>query len=405
MVDSLWAVVYGLSTLNCNFGLKIDVTKIMEGKLFEAFDKIDRQQWVEKIIADLKGESYDSLRWQTAGLSGEPVFTQEDLPDPLPNLANVHEKGNRSWVNYQWIGVSSEKEANANALHALNQGADGIIFEVSQLPDWPVLLKEIDLRYCHLGLIDAGTENYGLAQSFQELYQGNEAGASKIRGFISQAEEKNGINPAGTSFKYLSLRSPGTVSPGLPVAELAAQLAQAAAVFDALTDEGVSPASLFSQVQFQLNMADSYFVEIAKFRAMRSLAVRFASAYGVQLKVQEVEILAMSSDWTSPLEDPHSHLLHATTQAMSAILGGADALCVRPFYSVFEDDSLAERAARNISTILKEEAYLNKVADPAAGSYLVESLTQQIAKQAWQLFLNTEKTGGINSYKCTMVNG
>ena len=397
---------YGLSTTNRTFGLKIDVTKIMGKKLFEAFNKIDRQQWVEKIITDLKGESYDKLRWQTAGLSGEPVFTQEDLPpDPLPNLANVHEDGTRSWVNYQWIRVASEKEANAKALHALNQGADGIIFEVDQLPDWQVLLKEIDLRYCHLGLIEAGTRNYGLAQSFQDRYKGNEAEISKIRGFISQAGEKNAIGPVGTSFKYLNLRKPCTVPPELPVAELAAQLAQAAAIFDVLTDEGTPPASLFSQVQFQLNMADSYFVEIAKFRAMRSLAVRFASAYGVPLGVQEVEILAMSSDWTTPPEDPHSHLLHATTQAMSAILGGADALCVRPFYSVFEDDSLAERAARNISNILKEEAYLDKVADPAAGTYLVESLTQQIAEQAWQLFLNIEETKGINSYKCTMVNG
>ena len=377
----------------------------MGEKLFEAFDKIDRQQWLEKIVTDLKGESYDSLRWQSAGLSGEPVFTQEDLPDPLPNLANVHEEGTRSWVNYQWIGVASEKEANAKALHALNQGADGIIFEVSQLPDWPILLKKIDLRYCHLGLIDASTENYDLAQSFQDWYKGNEAAVPKISGFISQAGEKNTIGTAGSSFKYLNLQRPCTVPPELPVAELASQLTQAADVFDVLTDKGASPESLFSQVQFQLNMADSYFVEIAKFRAMRSLAVRFASAYGVQLGVQEVEILAMSSDWTNPLEDPHSHLLHATTQAMSAILGGADALCVRPFYSVFEDDSLAERAALNISTILKEEAYLDKVADPAAGTYLIESLTQQIAEQAWQLFLNIEENGEINSYKCTMVNG
>lgn len=379
----------------------------MDEKLFEAFDKIDRQQWLEKIVTDLKGKDYDNLRWEAAGLSGEPVFTKDDLPETLPILANVHKapalEGARSWANYQWIKVDSEKEANAKALHALNHGATGIIFEVSQIPDWHVLLKEIDLRYCHLGLIDAGIEGHGLAKAFQDRYKNNGVDASKLKGFISQAGEKNIISQSNTSFNYLNLQVPAETTRGLPVVEVATQLARAASVFDKLTDEGPTPAILFGQTQFQLNMGDSYFVEIAKFRAMRSLAVRFASAYKVELGVQDIEILAMSSDWSAPLDDMHSHMLHATAQAMSAILGGADAICLKPFYPVFEDKSLAERAARNISTILREESYFDKVIDPTAGTYFIESLTQQITEQAWQLFLAIEEAGGIDQVDLAQV--
>jgi methylmalonyl-CoA mutase len=91
-------------------------------------------------------------------------------------------------------------------------------------------------------------------------------------------------------------------------------------------------------------------------------------------------------------------MLRTQTEAMSAILGGTDSLTVEPFDIVFRHpDEFSERIARNQQLILKEEAYFDKVADPSAGSYYIENLTNLIAENAWKLFLEIEEHGGFLS--------
>jgi len=93
--------------------------------------------------------------------------------------------------------------------------------------------------------------------------------------------------------------------------------------------------------------------------------------------------------------DPYVNMLRTTTSSMSAILGGADSLTVQPFDVPFETPTaFAERIARNQQLIIKEESYFYKVADPAAGSYYVESLTDSLIKAAWELFLEIQEKGG-----------
>ena len=81
---------------------------------------------------------------------------------------------------------------------------------------------------------------------------------------------------------------------------------------------------------------------------------------------------------------------------MSAVLGGTDSLTVLPFDLIYEQPSeFAERIARNQQSLLKYEAHFDKIADPAAGSYYIESLTASIAEQAWKLFLEIQDKGGF----------
>jgi methylmalonyl-CoA mutase len=92
------------------------------------------------------------------------------------------------------------------------------------------------------------------------------------------------------------------------------------------------------------------------------------------------------------------NMLRTQTEAMSAILGGADSLTVQPFDTTFrQPDEFSERIARNQQLILKEESYFGKVADPSAGSYYIENLTQLIAENSWKLFVETEEQGGFLS--------
>jgi methylmalonyl-CoA mutase len=100
------------------------------------------------------------------------------------------------------------------------------------------------------------------------------------------------------------------------------------------------------------------------------------------------------------LKDPYTNLLRQTTEAMSAITGGTDAIVVKPYdlYSTSGPSELSERMALNISNILKEESYFDAVIDPLGGSYSIESSTTEIARKAWSKFQDLEQLeGGVKS--------
>jgi methylmalonyl-CoA mutase len=127
-----------------------------------------------------------------------------------------------------------------------------------------------------------------------------------------------------------------------------------------------------------------YFMEIAKLRAARALYARMAAAYGAPAETRIHAVTALSN---KSIYDPWTNLLRSTTEALSAVLGGADSLRVLAA-------GYPARLARNIQLILKEEAHLDKVADPAGGSWFIENLTASLAAEAWKLFQQVEAMGG-----------
>jgi methylmalonyl-CoA mutase len=380
----------------------------MEENLFKDFAGVSRDTWQKKIVADLKGQALDSLDWETAGLKGGPVYTREDLPDILPDVRNLNRQpevyGLRSWVNYQLIEVQDDKEANRKALQALNNGADGLIFRLKHQTDFRILLAEIKHAYCHISLVDDTGEKDTLNQFLAHL-QSAEADLAAINGYYQGNADVSAAVALLPDYKFYYTDN-SSAKGYEPIKEIALALAQAADLLDTATEAGKPVSTLFNQLQFQLSLGTSYFTEIAKFRAMRTLAIRFASAYEVELTPGDITIFAKSSDWTEPVDDQYSYLLMATTQAMAAIIGGTDALCIQPFYPVFEPRQkvLAERIARNISNVLKDESYFDKVIDPASGSYFVESITHEMSEKAWQLFLDIESAGGYASLSPDQIN-
>lgn len=374
----------------------------MKEKLFEDFARVSRDEWQNKIVTDLKGKPLDALNWEVSGLSGGPIFTKEDLPEKLSSLANVNDQpdtfGARNWVNYQLIEVHSDKEANLQALEALNAGTEGLIFRLDSRPDLPALLAGIQSEYCNLSFIDqiAGSN---LPEELLNYLESVQADLSKVNGYYTGSASIQAASERLPHYKLLNIHANEYQVINSPIKEIAATLSKAAEIFDLHTERGVEASTLLAQTQYELSLGTSYFTEIAKYRAMRGLAVHFAATYDITMQPGEASILANTGNWTEPIDDKHSYMLRATTEAMAAILGGTDALCIQPFYNVFEEQqkALAERAARNISNVLKEESYFNKVIDPASGSYFVESLTHDIMNKSWQLFLNMEAAGGYSS--------
>jgi methylmalonyl-CoA mutase len=138
-------------------------------------------------------------------------------------------------------------------------------------------------------------------------------------------------------------------------------------------------------------------MEIAKLRAARMLYARIIEQYEPKNERSfKCFFHCTNSRWNKTVFDPYTNLLRATTEAMSAIIGGTDCLTIQPFDMSFrEPDASSIRLSRNIQNILRNESYFSKVADPAGGSYYVEMLTDAVAREAWELFKKVQSLGGF----------
>ena len=166
-----------------------------------------------------------------------------------------------------------------------------------------------------------------------------------------------------------------------------------------LTGRGLSAVYAASKIRFSFGVGSGYFPEIAKLRAARLLWSTVMNAFHPgNSEGFMMDIHSVTRKWNKTINDPYVNMLRTQTEAMSAILGGTDSLTVEPFDIAFrKPDEFSERIARNQQLILKEESYFDKVADPSAGSYYIENLTQLIAENAWKLFVETEEQGGFLS--------
>ena len=350
----------------------------MEQRLFSDFESQTAEEWKAKLIADLKGKPYEDLLWENLGLKGKPFYTKTDLPETLPQLSKLHTQpeafGNRNWTNYQFIAVNDVKEANKVALLALENGADSLLFDIKELPNFILLLKDIQLNYCQVSFESEELATDLIYKEYINYIDNLKIERSAITGFISGM----GIyfQTETPSLKTIMVKS-SAYNDDLPK-QIATQLADLITVID---NSSVNATNIFGCTAFAIELGKDYFGEIAHHRALRLSLQKLAHSYG--LTSSEPMIISISPDWSEAIDDPHSFMLQATTQAMSAIIGGTDALLIRPFYNVFQQNkALAERMARNISNILKEESYLAKNMDPAAGSYYLESLTHDMAEKA-----------------------
>lgn len=152
--------------------------------------------------------------------------------------------------------------------------------------------------------------------------------------------------------------------------------------------EGRPPAAAANACEFVFAVGSTYFIEIAKLRAARLLWATAMSAFDPDPSaIAPMRVHVRTSRANKSVYDPYTNLLRATTEAMSAAIGGADSLLVEPH-------GFEPHLAINVQRILAEESHLDAVVDPAAGSYYVEAVTDALARDAWALFQQIEAAGG-----------
>lgn len=431
-------------------------------KLFTEFPPITTEVWEAQIVAELKGKDYEkTLVWRTnEGFNVRPYYRSENieglsftenLPGQFPYIRGKQAKGN-SWLVRQEITVTDFKAANAKALEILNKGVTslGFVFENCteiSVDDLKVLLNGICLESAEVNFVMA-CKNGTLVKSLVDYVKKEQYAPEKVDLSISHDpigrftlrgkfccsetevfEKTKEIIEAVDGFcktQVIAVNGKNFNNAGSSIVqELGFSLAIGAEYLTRLTEAGLDSGKVAPKIRFNFGIGGNYFMELAKLRAARLLWANIVKAYapkcfcdseckcegdckeGICLCAASMNIHCETSTWNKTIYDPYVNMLRTQTEAMSAVLGGTDSLTVLPFDAVYEQPTdFAERIARNQQALLKEEVHFDKIADPAAGSYYIETLTVSIAEEAWKLFLEVQGKGGfIAAFRQGFVQG
>lgn len=178
--------------------------------------------------------------------------------------------------------------------------------------------------------------------------------------------------------------------------ELAFALATGVEYLREMQTRGLAIDVVAPRIRFAFSIGSHFFMEIARLRAARVLWARIVKAFGGNEESQKMIIHGRTSAYDKTVCDPYVNMLRTTTEAFAGVVGGCDSLHVSPFDEVVRaPDRFSRRIARNTHTVLREECHLPRTVDPAGGSWYVENLTDAVARNAWILFQDVEKMGGM----------
>jgi methylmalonyl-CoA mutase len=164
----------------------------------------------------------------------------------------------------------------------------------------------------------------------------------------------------------------------------------------AMTAARLSVDDAARQMLFTLSLGTHHFLAICKLRAARQLWSLVIEASGGSPAAGAMRIHAQTSRRVLTRRDPYVNLLRNTVSLFAAAVGGAESITSEPFDAAIGlPDDFSRRIARNTLHILREEGQLNRVVDPAGGSWFLDRLTQQIAERAWDVFQQIERQGGM----------
>lgn len=367
-------------------------------KLFQEFKPAEYDSWINQLKKDLKDKPLEALQSNPEKdleirayhhpkkdefLSSEITFSNNfSRSNNNWNIRRIYNTGeNKKILNDLNIGidaigisVDSEKQFSENT--------SGVLFEHLKA-DCQFTTKESALaiqadKHCYLNFDVISMNN----RSGKKLFDLND-----YLQFYKKHSSNKTIWITGSDYGQAGSTT---------VQELAFTLAHLNEYLQKLHDEKTDLNEIAQKVILELSINENYFVNLAKFRAVRELAALLFSGYRSDSTFPSPVLYATTSNRFQAENDRNNNFLRQTTQAMSAILGGCDVITILPLKGKTSDEQeLNERMAKNIPLILREESYFDKVVDPAAGSMFIEDLTNQLIEKAWTLFKEIENKGGL----------
>lgn len=400
--------------------------------LFQEFDPTSTNEWEDILKRDLKGADYkQKLAWKSIeGFEVLPFYRNEDLENLSRIQKEIDPDTPAGWELCEPIDAADPKEANLQALEAIEAGADSLWItlhldadegmlggdisgtHVQDLADLKILLEGIDPEKTGM-VFDSGAGSpgvLGLMKAFLKSSTTDLGSAKQIsflfdpftfmahHGRLPLPEKKLGsvIEQMAAENECMPLAADGAFYHNCGatiVQELGIALAIGSEYLARVPETKREEAA--KQFWMHLSAGSLYFPEIAKLRAARLLWSRVLDGYEVEER-EPLTIHSSTSKWNKAIADPHNNMLRTTTEATAAAVGGANRITVHPYNAHFEQtDSFSRRIARNVSHILDEEVHLSMVENPADGSYYIEVLTDELAKRAWEFFQLIEKQGGF----------
>lgn len=388
----------------------------MEPAFLSEFSELPKNVWQRKLEGELKGRSLDEVMYRVAGsVVMAPYQVEADLAaQPLHRDVQASQRQAPGWLTLPIVGFDTPKETNQRIRHQLARGADGVWLHCGSVPlshlesvktlhairltDTPVFLDSPEWAPEIIGELTQGSSYYvkggivhdplavwmrtgrGYQDAFDAIAEGMTL-TKAMREFRSYKVENHVFHEAGADV----------------VQELAYTLASFVTCMDELTERGVAPLLAANRFVFSVSVGTGYLSEIGKFRALRYLYRKVTRAYGLPDELCQAFIQGQSSRLYQSARSPYTNMVRHASEAMSAVMGGCDALSILPFDAGYAESGseFSERVARNVSLVLKNESYLDKVADPAVGAYYLEILTLKLAEAAWEMFLGIEEKGGL----------
>ena len=350
-------------------------------QLFAEFPPVSKADWLEKILKDLKGKAPSDFDWKVAG--GQSVTAFPHLDDMGGALPHPIATGKNDWQICEAFQVGDAAKTNKMALKALEGGADALRFNCTEVPDFEALMNGIDPTIISLHL--RGKKMEQPISLLRKLVEYAGANAPQLSGtFCWQGKQAMEILELAEAqlpgFKVLPVHGSAFYEKDeTTVAELAKIVQATNDWFAKLTAEGVGVERIAKQVFFTCFIGKNYFLQIAKMRAIRKFWLELQRKWGVENP--QPDFIFAQFPITDQSPDPNTNLIQATTQAMSAVIGGVDVLTVLPSDKTSDEakpTDFSRRMARNVQHILQLESHFDWVADPAAGSYFIENLTERL---------------------------
>lgn len=417
------------------------------------------ENWKKLAEKELKNKPIESLNFKSAeGITLKPLYTKVDLDkiqqiETYPGIApfirgpKATMYAGRPWTIRQYAGFSTAEESNAFYRKSLAAGGQGIsvAFDlathrgydsdhdrvagdvgkagvaIDSVEDMKILFDGIPLDKISVSMTMNGAVLPVLA-SF--IVAAEEAGVpkEKLSGTIQNDILKEFmvrntyIYPPLASmriisdiFNYTAKNMPKFNSISISgyhmqeagadaLLELAYTLANGKEYVETALRSNLEIDDFAPRLSFFFGIGMNFYMEIAKLRAARLLWCRIISKYNP--KKEESKILrthCQTSGWSLSAQDPYNNIVRTTIEAMAAVFGGTQSLHTNSFdEAIALPTEFSSRIARNTQIIIQEETNITKVVDPWGGSYLMESLTQELVDEAWKIILEIEEQGGMS---------
>lgn len=371
--------------------------------LFSDFDAVSSKQWKQQIQYELKGADYnETLVWESPeGIKVKPFYHNDD--SEVSEEVNLNAiTPSKPFAIVQNIFVHDVKKSNARALETLQRGAESVRFTLeNDAVSIDELMQNLPLEnvnyYFNLPFLSVEFSNKindFTTKSKANIFIQNDPIGQLVKdgNWFENLEkdfEKLNTITSKTAIPFLTISSGIYQNAGANIVQqLAYTLAQANEYFNRIP-------AINQPITIEVAVGTNYFFEIAKLRALRLLFNTLASEFNHNF---DCHIIATPTKRNKTLYDYNVNMLRTTTECMSAILGGADAVANLAYDAIYhKDNEFGDRISRNQLLVLKHESYFDKVNNPADGAYYIETLTEQLAEKALELFKDIEKNGGLIS--------